>query len=183
MKNIFIIALFIFYITGSFSQSEMFTFDNIVKGEERSKDAIITGSYVILEANGTVKELYQLTKGWINKTYNGTTKEGIISGPDSNYLKVQGYRENLIYRSYKGKKYSCDSKYIMSFKFEENQIKVELNNLSVNPEYSNGRWRELGSIQIVKINGRPNTEGLNEIEALKNYFNPLMKSLKDHISL
>ncbi len=181
-KIILTVVLAIGMIATTFAQTETFKFNNITKSEKNSEYLNLTGSYVVLNIEGSVEELYQITKNWINETYNDPD-EVIISDTENSFLKIQGVEENLFkYNTMAGVSYN-DAQYRLSFKFKENKIKVELTSLHVyfppNRYSIESGWKDNSSFIITKKNGKPFNNNRNNIEPLEEYFNLLAFSLKN----
>jgi len=173
MKKIFLTFVFILLGLTSYSQ---FTFENTFKDEKSRTWTTIGGTYAVLEIEGTTEELYQLVVNWVNETYNDP-EEVIISQTDSKFLKIQGSKENLFHSAMA----SWDAKYRLSFKFKENKVKMEINDLEyyIAPsKYSIiSGWQSKNKIATLKKNGKPYGQGTKDLEAITVYFNMLANSL------
>jgi len=180
MNKIIFTFLFSFAVTTSFGQGELFEFNETFKEGTKVRFANITGSYVVLKVNGTLDELYQLTRDWINKTYSDP-ETVIISDTNSKFLKIQGSSENIFF-SNAVIKTAYKNKYRLSFEFKENKIKVEINSLDVfeyiPKTYVTGKWKSKDVIVVSKKNGKPIKFNLQETERVKEYFNVLVSNLK-----
>lgn len=177
MKNLTFIFL-LFSAIGS-AQNSTFTV---------SKDKGLT-QFVVQEVPGTsASELYKKSLEWINKTYKNPS-EVILAKIENDYVRFEGYQQNLFCFSALGAKNCNDVKYQIELGFKDGKYKFTITSLAdyIKPsQYMNAGWRpsELSTFgsNCYKNNGEIKSMCKDYVVDVPVYFTKLNESLNNYIS-
>lgn len=177
MKKITILFI-IFFAIGS-AQNTMFSV---------SKEKGLT-EFVIQEVPGnSASELYQKSLEWINKTYKNPN-EVILAKIENDYIRFEGYQQNLFCFNALGAKNCNDVKYQIELSFKDGRYKFGIISLEdyIKPsQYMNAGWRPsklstFGS-NCYKNNGEIKPMCKDYVVDVPVYFTKLNGSLNNYIS-
>ena len=180
MKKILLLPLI--FIFSSLNGQVRFDTETYV---DDSKNKRISGTYegivgyVVLEADGTAKELYDKTISWINESYN--SPEDVIKGQiDGEYIRFTGATGPLKFYKALGMMLGfTDSRYVIETRFKDGRVRFEPVKLEVyqqpNPAaYIKGGWIDAAfSGRIKDIKGKDDEAGIKTFNSISNYFNNL----------
>lgn len=117
MKKILFYCFFIFSFN-SFSQGNSFELTN-------SKKSLINQFIVLNVDNLSQSDGYKKINDWIKRSYS--SPENVIKSTIENeYIKINGFSEELTNFNFDGKTYSMEGYYTLTFEFRPNKIKIEI---------------------------------------------------------
>ena len=143
--------------------------------------------YVVIEAEGTAKELYQKTLDWINETYN--TPDEVIKGKvESDYIRFQGSSSTPLkyYRVLGSNMGWAGYRYMVEIRFKDGRIRFEPTSLEVYTAPSSAvgviaGWSEVGfKNRVANKKGKEDKGGTASVKALQSYFNNLAQGLEKY---
>ena len=143
---------------------------------------------MVLEAEGTSKELYQKAINWVNETYKNP--EEVIKGKvEGDYLRLEGFTSNLIRANVIGTMFYYDVRYTVKLDFKDGRFKYEISKMEQYfpaSQYSASQWISLMSnkeivYKTANRKGKPKKDGVANLKAVKEYFENLGISVKDYM--
>ena len=143
---------------------------------------------MVLEAEGTSKELYQKAINWVNETYKNP--EEVIKGKvEGDYLRLEGFTSNLIRANVIGTMFYYDVRYTVKLDFKDGRFKYEISKMEQYfpaSQYSASQWISLMSnkeivFKTANRKGKLNKDGVANLKAVKEYFENLGISVKDYM--
>lgn len=143
---------------------------------------------MVLEAEGTSKELYQKAINWVNETYKNP--EEVIKGKvEGDYLRLEGFTSNLIRANVIGTIFYYDVRYTVKINFKDGRFKYEISKMEQYfpaSQYSTSQWislmsnKEIG-YKTANRKGKPKKDGVANFKAVKEYFQNLGIGIKDYM--
>jgi hypothetical protein len=180
MKKI-IVVLVVLISTLSIGQNEVFKFDQTIPGVKKEKLAIISGTYIVINTNGTPDELYQKTLDWVANTWIDV-EDVILTSPNNSFIKIQGTTKGIL-TARSAMRQGTTAKYRLTFKFKENKIKMEVTSLEafIQPsKYNRAGWDNRNEIPIINKKGNPYKYGVKEVSLFETYLNSLATDFKNY---
>ena len=150
---------------------------------------------LVLESEGSAKELFDKTINWVNETYKNPDE--VIKGKiDGEYLRLNGFKSNLIKVISLGSMLVYDARYTIEIKFRDNRFRYEVTKLEQYfppSQFSTGGWVEKSfGFRTAKRKGKPNRKtgeraagkidksGTGDFETIKSYFENLGLSIREY---
>ena len=184
MKKLILLLLFIPLV--SFGQKFNVEEINVTEGAKYLQGKSLKYEpVVVIEIEGTEKELYQKCLNWINETYKNPDE--VIKGKiEGEYVRINGSISSFYQMSALGSTSYYDSRYTLEFRFKENKVRMEVTNIEFyipSSQYSTGEWLNAGfSFRIANRRGKANKDGLAMSKRIPSYFEGLAIGLKDFSS-
>lgn len=188
MKKLLLLPLL--FICSSLSGQVQFDTETYV---DDSKSKKISGTYegivgyVVLEADGTAKELYDKTISWINESYN--SPEDVIKGQiDGEYIRFTGATGPLKFYKALGMMLGfTDSRYVIETRYKDGRVRFEPVKLEVYQQpnaaaYIRGGWIETSfSGRIKDRKGKDDPAGIKTLNSISNHFNNIANNLQGYL--
>lgn len=184
--------LLLLFVTSLFQLNAQEFETRTVVVEEGTNAAKGTFQYLkpmmVLEAEGTSKELYQKAINWVNETYKNP--EEVIKGKvEGDYLRLEGFTSNLIRANVIGTMFYYDVRYTVKLDFKDGRFKYEISKMEQYfpaSQYSASQWISLMSnkeivYKTANRKGKPKKDGVANLKAVKEYFENLGISVKDYM--
>jgi len=146
-------------------------------------------NYIVVEAKGTAKELYEGTINWINEVYN--TPEEVIKGQIENeYIRFQGSPSDFPLKYVQGMfggsvADGYNFRYMVEIKFKDGRFRFEIlqvERYQRGSQYIAAEWVNVSLTQRTSDRkGKLDVPGKMTLDANKKYFNDLAQSLKKYL--
>jgi hypothetical protein len=137
--------------------------------------------YVVVDLPGTSEENYKKIIHFINTTYKNP-KEVIVAQSENEYVKINGFAQNLNSSLVMGVLSSLDVRYTLTYFVKDGKLKVELGSIETfvpSSQYSVGGWYPFVGMYTHKKNGELKNNMDIYMNQFSTYFNNLVTGVVD----